>query len=443
MATSRRRESTPASEATEFYTRLRHPGRAEDHIAEFAASLRSLLGRMAADLHSPRRGPFHSGSALAEPLAAAAERHVAHVGALEKLLLAVPAGAGGEPLRNAFANFVADANLAALAGTQAGAPKSAESKFDQGKGGSIIDSMTDGADKLNDLGEVLVEEFPLAKTVFGVGAILLRDIGIFGKLAAAEAGGNEATQQIEAKLDSALPKIDGLRDGQQAIDRTLTRIDETATEMRQEVGYIEYKADTLGDLLGRTLVGETWIVDPRRTITAPNKVPPRSVKDEMHDLEALIRLLIDLINRPPPEPPLPPPTGTPPETPPPPVLAERRLKKIYVYAEDRFAPASASQRRTIDVRTPAFDLSGWLDLSRMRTGDVFEVQVRVSLANRSNVLWARTRFTTGGLKHFAEFARGQNTIVGNAVRIVLRQPTSADQFATPVEVAYQFVVESQ
>jgi hypothetical protein len=125
------------------------------------------------------------------------------------------------------------------------------------------------------------------------------------------------------------------------------------------------------------------------------------------------------------------------------VLSDRRLKKIYVYAENTFAPASATDRRRLRVRTPAFDLTGWLDLTKIRAGDVIEAQVRVSLAGRRDVLFARTRFDSPQLVPFADIARGQQYIAGSDVLVVLRQPASADAFATPVELAYQLVVESQ
>src|SRR5262249_46246529 len=126
-----------------------------------------------------------------------------------------------------------------------------------------------------------------------------------------------------------------------------------------------------------------------------------------------------------------------------PVVRDPRLKKIFVYTENVFAALNETDKRTISVQTPAFDLSGWLDLSRLRAGDVFETEVLVSLANRPSVSFARTRFDSPGLYCFADIAKGQNYISGKRVDIVLQQTASTDNFATTVEIAYQFVVESQ
>jgi hypothetical protein len=123
-------------------------------------------------------------------------------------------------------------------------------------------------------------------------------------------------------------------------------------------------------------------------------------------------------------------------------LIDERLKKIFVYAEDRFAPTSTNQRRTIDVRTAAFDLSGWIDLSDLRPGDVVEVTTSVSVAGRRRQL-DRHRFDRPMLLPFADIARGLQTISGSDVRIQIRQPLSADNFGSPIELGYQFIVESQ
>ena len=40
-----------------------------------------------------------------------------------------------------------------------------------------------------------------------------------------------------------------------------------------------------------------------------------------------------------------------------------RLKKIYVYAEGTFVLHNASEVHKIVIKTPAFDVAGWIDLS--------------------------------------------------------------------------------
>jgi hypothetical protein len=432
-----------------FYTELRYPGSAAEIVARFTAATRELLERLAEDLRSDRRGEFGTDAAVRGAIAVAADRVAVHVDLLEAIVLGAPAEQQGDVLRNVVANVVSDANLAGLAEEHVASPKQAEAKFDEGQGGAILDSMPDVADKANDIGEALSESLPFVKTALGLAAIILRDIGIVGKLAADESGGNDATRQLEGKLDRILPQIDGLQGGQQGIGSAVQRVEGTLDQTRREVFKIEQKADLLGDLLGKTLVGEGWIVDPLRTRDRPNRTPKRSVKEELHDLEDLIREIIIRLG-PVTDGPEPPGNGEPfdrPKQPTPeepvPVLQDWRLKKIFVYAENAFTPRDRNERRTITVRTPAFDLGGWLDLSRLRPGDVVEAQVRVSFANRQNVLFSRTRFDKPGLKCLADFARGQNLLVGSEIRIVLRQTASADDFGSPIELAYQFVVESQ
>lgn len=344
-----------------FYTELRYPGSAEEIVSSFASATRELLRRLADDLRSERRGEFGGGNeGVLGALAVAADRLVGHVGVLEEVVLGAPAEESGYVLRNVVANVVSDANFTDVARGHVGSPKQQEAKFDQGKGGAILDSMPDIADKANDIGEAIGEAFPPVKAGLGIAAIILRDIGIIGKLAAEESGGNEATKQLEGKLDRALPQIDGLVGGQQGITSGIQRVEGTLDQTRREVFKIEQKADTLGDLLGKTLVGEGWIVDPLRTRTGPNRIPGRSVKDELHDVERLIREIIDRLGPvtdgpvPPPPPPEEPPFDEPRQPPPeepPPVLEDWRLKKIFVYAENVFAPTSRTERRTISVRT--------------------------------------------------------------------------------------------
>ena len=133
---------------------------------------------------------------------------------------------------------------------------------------------------------------------------------------------------------------------------------------------------------------------------------------------------------------------------------DRRLdtvKKIFVAEEGEFAAASASDSRILDVVAPsgqpppAFDLSGWIDLREMRSGDEVKVKIEVSLAGRSPVLFSEALFSgvqTRALKHFRDFADGVQAVVGTDVRITISQPASADGFGSPVGVGFQFVIES-
>lgn len=426
-----------------YYTELRHPGEAEEIIGRFASATRKLLGRLAKDLRAEPEGEFGEPDPRLVPLAAAVERARGHVEVFESAALA----SSGDPerdrkVRNVLANVIGDAALAEVAEAHAAAPRARESKFDQQKAGGLEGVLGEYAKKVEALAEVLGFDAALKLIV-----LILQDLGILGKevegVAAAEVG-----NQLEGKLDRVIPELGAIKAGGQTIEGIVREDRERGQRIEDELRRVEGKADTLGDLLGRTLVGEGWIVDPRRTRDRPNRVPDRDVKKELHDLEDVVRHIDDKLDNPPTtengngdgnggmrdEP-----AGEEER----PVVLDERLKKIFVYAENVFAAGQRTDRRRIRIRTPAFDLSGWLDLTRLRPGDVVETQVRVSFAGRRDVLFARTRFDRPRLAAFAELAGGQQHIPGSNVLIVLRQTASADDYTTPIELAYQFVVESQ
>ncbi len=340
-------------------------------------------------------------------------------------------------------------------------------------------------EKLEVLGEVLKEfvadSFPYIDVALKIMGVVLRDLGIGWEFA-----------DILSSGDGAGPSGSGSGAGGapnpfEAIPQRLGALETALTELRgkldgvvAETNAIEAKNDTLGDLLGKTLVGKGWVVDPRTTVTEPNKLPPIAIKDEMHGIEAALDALQRLLNGQPIDPGL----GTPPAgvaanpnpgarpgggatprpwppsgpfisededppivvvpTPPPPVpRLDPRLKRIYVYEQGVFTATGDSDARTVTVRTAAFDLSGWVDLTELRPGDIVVVEVLVAVAGRPYRLFRETAFVTAGLKAFADFCGGLNYISGDDIRIILRQPHSADDFATPVDVPYQFVVESR
>ena len=129
--------------------------------------------------------------------------------------------------------------------------------------------------------------------------------------------------------------------------------------------------------------------------------------------------------------------------PPPPTL-DPRLKKIFVAAEGTFVLNNASDIHKIVIATPVFDVSGWLDLSKMRPGgDTVETEVHVSFANRSNVGYGKWQWSGPKLLALGDMTNRLNTLAGTHIEIWVQQTTSHDNFATKVEYAYQFVVESQ
>ncbi len=123
-----------------------------------------------------------------------------------------------------------------------------------------------------------------------------------------------------------------------------------------------------------------------------------------------------------------------------------RIKKIYVYADDVWSSHATSDSRIVRVQTPAFDLTGWIDFTHARQQDQFQVELRVNLAHASDVHFNTAGFQGGTLASFSQLMPGAgatNYISGNFIDVVIRQTWSFDNFATPVPVAYQFIVESQ
>ncbi len=64
-----------------------------------------------------------------------------------------------------------------------------------------------------------------------------------------------------------------------------------------------------------------------------------------------------------------------------PTLRDPRLKKIWVYSEGTFVLHNASEIKKLVIATKAFDVSGWIDLSKMQPGgNTIFTEVRVSFA---------------------------------------------------------------
>jgi hypothetical protein len=425
---------------TSFYTVLRYEEPAEEIISRFARATRGLIARLIDDLETGARGEFGGGNeTILLALAEAGRRVAGHVDVFERIALAGTGTANLDgKIRNVVANILSDANLAGAAEAHSQQPRAVEGKFDQHQGGDLTGHYGDLADKLWQIVDILPKELSFFINII---SLLLRDIGIWGK----EATGPSLTdigKQLEDKLDYVIPQLDGIQAGQDGVAATVGQIEQITKMTQQEVNFIEQKAETLADLLGRTLVGASWQINPIKTVSGPNKVPARDVKQELHDIEDLLRKIIDIIDK------VPNGNGNgalhdTPKDGPRPVLVDRRIKKIFVFAENVFSPKSRTERRRVRVNTHAFDLSGWIDLSQLRPGDVFEVDLRVSFAGRRNILFARTHFDQPRLLTFADFAKGQNYLSGSDILISIRQSASANKFTTKREIAYQFIVESQ
>jgi hypothetical protein len=125
-----------------------------------------------------------------------------------------------------------------------------------------------------------------------------------------------------------------------------------------------------------------------------------------------------------------------------PVGSDTRLKKIYIYADGVFTPQSTTDYRTVRVRTDAFDLTGWIDFTHALPSDMFQTEVRVTMAHSSDILLQRTQFSSGTLAMMHQMT-GASYISGNFVDVVIRQTHSTDNFVTKIPIAYQFTVESR
>ncbi len=431
-------KSTP-NDPMEFYTEYRYKGDASACIHEFAAAMRGLITRLQTDLNGDDYGNFGGRRKLVmKALAETAPAMLSHVDTFERLAIdATDDEQDSLAIRNIVANVASDHNFSGQARARAETPTARESKFDQGLGGTIIGETPEIANKLNDLSTFYP---PLALI-----AAIVRNIGIFGRTALELSGGDEVGEQLENKLEFVIDQNGGIKT---RIDNIIVNQGEhriIIERIDSETQTIEQKLLILGRLLGRTLVGEPWNVEPLST--SPNKVPERDVKQELHDIEDLLRMLIIIVTgwTPPPPPeededwPLPPVPPTP-EIPP---LVDKRIKKIFVYEEGVFEPSSASEEKIIKVQTEAFDLFGWLDLSEMRSGDAVQASLYVSILGRPPVLFDQALFSRPGLYTLADFAKGQSKVSGNRIEVKIRQTRSRDNFASVVSIPYQMIVESQ
>ena len=425
----------------EFYTRLRHDGPSEQIISDFSAAMRMLLAQLERDLRRDGESEFGGRrEAVLHALADAVPAMLMHVDRFEATALhASENEAEREAVRNIVANVAADHNFSGLAAARQSVPQANEAKFDQGLGGTLIGETPEMANKFNDLSTLFP---PLA-----IIAAIIRNIGIFGRTALELSGGDEVGEQLENKLEYVIGQVGVIKDGIAGLSNGQDKIQTVTERIDREAATLEQKLLILGRLLGSTLVGEPWNIEPMTT--TPNKLPARDVKQELHDIEALLRALITIITgwTPPPpdngDPPPPPPLPPLPPTPEIPPVIDSRLKKIFVYEEGVFTPQSVADEQVIDVKTAAFDLFGWLDLSGMRSGDMVETIVSVSIAGRPLVTLEKRTFYQPGLYSLADFARGESRISGNHIRIGIRQSRSVDSFASLIELPYQFVVESQ
>ncbi len=144
-----------------------------------------------------------------------------------------------------------------------------------------------------------------------------------------------------------------------------------------QFGLLAHKIDKLAELLGQAIVDSKakWDPEPvlRLSTTRPppehNMLPKKAVKEELHDIEnllkglqKLVKLVIDIdildidididinivnifnkyVSQ---------------------SIAAQALKRIYVYDEGVFRAPNARAVHRVQVRSKAFDLAGWIDLA--------------------------------------------------------------------------------
>ena len=290
-------------------------------------------------------------------------------------------------------------------------------------------------------------------------------------------------ERLEGALDGAEGQLDGIEDDIEAASEQAREIERIVRENADELGDIEEKICCLvlslkdyARQLGLALYGEAdafeFLVPELcreasqldcfglRSSVDPLGPEFDAIKPEIRNIESEIErikeMLEEILRRlggdgivPTEE--VPPPTLIPPEEKPVVILEEQEFywlsitKKIYVYAENTFTATSSTDEREVHVVTPAFDLSGWVDLYELRSGDIVEIEIWVNIDDDERHFMTTTfdGDDDARLVYFDELTGGRSLIVGDDIKIIFRQTASADDFATPIPIGYQFVVESQ
>lgn len=244
---------------------------------------------------------------------------------------------------------------------------------------------------------------------------------------------------------------------------TYTGPNYSGSSLADRIELLRVKLDNLARILGLALYGEEmgfpngFDIEPSFHTTPAGEGPAYPpIKPEIKNLEAEVKIIKEKLEeilkllQPKGGAPSPDKAIVPPQ--PPQGYYEytteqlAQTKKIYVYEQGTFTASAAGDYEEINVTTAAFDLAGWIDLTDLRDGDAVTVTVEVSVAGGPFRTWSTTTFSdrqARGLKYFSEFADGLSQVVGTNVRVTIAQSASADGFATPIPIYYQFIVESQ
>ncbi len=277
--------------------------------------------------------------------------------------------------------------------------------------------------------------------------------------------------ELRAKLDNLARELGvtlrglGYQVEPSAAAPTYTGPNYNGSSLADRIELLRVKLDNLARILGLALYGKEmgfpngFNIEPASHTTLPGaKEEYKPIKPEIEDLESRVRIIENKVDEilkrlasggiPSPD------KGQPAIVPPQPPTGYyeyttaqlAQTKKIYVYAEGKLTADATNNSETVRVTTAAFDLSGWIDLTELRDGDSVAVTVEVSVGGGPFRTWSTTTFSdrqARGLKYFTDFASGLPQVVGTKVRVTITQIRSADDFATPIPIYYQFIVESQ
>lgn len=262
---------------------------------------------------------------------------------------------------------------------------------------------------------------------------------------------------IERKLEHLWERVEGGGYPRPNPDELILDPDDDPQDRGQPIGEeideLQEKIDCLIKFLGITLYNVEWDCsgsippdppappegelhplrpDGRRH---PRATPPESIKDELHEIEKCleeIKECLDFLKQP----------DVPPEEPPEEPVFFADFKRIVVYEEDVFTPSGAGESRLIEVRSAAFDLAGWVDLSAMSDGDEVVIALYVNLPGgvRRQYRITTYRNRAEAALYALQDAIGPVIVVGNSVDIEISLAASS---GTAVDIPYQFVVETQ
>lgn len=214
-----------SADALRFYTHYRYEGTPQQVVHDFCDALPKLLDRLRSDLRSTAKGDFGwAPNDEKEAMAVAVDRSLGHVEVFRGLALGAGMPAGSAPIMTILvANVLTDANATGTALARANAPRAHEAKFDCSETGSEVEGMKEYADKIKDAAEGIGKLLGIPQ-IEGVGELVAavpEDIAICGAKPAKHSGGNEATRQIEEKLDAQRPVAGGIKE---SVDDATERI---------------------------------------------------------------------------------------------------------------------------------------------------------------------------------------------------------------------------